>query len=68
MAATARIDEAACCAHGDCALVAPEAFAVDDVARVIGDAPAETLIEAAEACPAGAIEVVDAETGAQLYP
>ena len=68
MKAVARIDEAACSAHGDCALVAPQVFEVDDVARVVGDAPLDTLIEAAEACPAGAIFVVDSDTGEQLYP
>ena len=68
MRCTARIDEAACSAHGDCALVAPEVFEVDVVARVIGNAPRDVLIEAAEACPAAAISVVDADTGAQIYP
>jgi ferredoxin len=68
MKAAVRIDDAACCGHGDCALVAPQVFEVDDVARVIGDAPLETLVEAAEACPAGAIEVVDADSGEQIYP
>ena len=68
MKATARIDDAACCAHGDCALVAPQVFAVDDIARVVGEAPLEMLVEAAEACPAGAIEVVDADSGDQIYP
>jgi ferredoxin len=68
MRCIARIDEAACSAHGDCALVAPEVFEVDGVARVIGDAPRDVLIEAAEACPAAAISVVDADTDAQIYP
>ncbi len=30
------IDDAACAAHGDCVDVAPEVFALDDVARVVG--------------------------------
>jgi ferredoxin len=68
MRCIARIDEVACSAHGDCVLVAPEAFEVDGVARVIGDAPREVLIEAAEACPAAAISVVDADTDLQVYP
>ena len=68
MRCMARIDEAACSAHGDCALVAPEVFEVDVVARVVGAAPRDVLIEAAEACPAAAISVVDADTGAQVYP
>jgi ferredoxin len=68
MRCKARIDEMACSGHGDCALVAPGVFEVDDVARVIGDGPRELLIEAAESCPAGAISVVDADTEEQIYP
>lgn len=62
------IDETACGAHGDCAAIAPEAFAVGEVATVIGDAPDELLLEAAEACPALAITVTDAETGEVIFP
>ena len=36
--------------------------------NVVGDGPRELLLEAAEACPAGAISVVDADTGEQIYP
>ena len=68
MAVVAKVDEFSCSAHGDCALVAPEVFRVDDVAEVIGTAPADVLIKAAEACPAMAITVVDEDTGEQLYP
>ena len=68
MKAIAQVDEFSCSAHGDCALVAKDVFQVDDVAEVIGDGDADLLIRAAEACPAGAITVVDAETGEQLYP
>jgi ferredoxin len=68
MGCIARVDDLECAGHGDCALVAPGVFKVDDVARVVGTAPREVLIEAAESCPAGAISVVDAETGAQIYP
>ena len=68
MGCTARVDELECAGHGDCALVAPSVFEVDDVARVVGDGPRELLVEAAEACPAGAIAVVDTDTGEQLYP
>jgi ferredoxin len=64
----AQIDGPACIAHGDCALLAPAVFEVHDVARVIGDAPVEVLIEAAESCPTGAISVVDADMGEQIYP
>jgi ferredoxin len=58
-----RIDELACCAHGDCAAIAPGVFTVDEVAVVTGSGPDELLIEAARACPAMAIELFDAETG-----
>jgi ferredoxin len=68
MRCMAKVDELACSAHGDCALVAPGVFEVDDVARVVGDAPRELLFEAAESCPAGAISVVDADTGEEIYP
>ena len=57
-----QIDELACCGHGDCALIAPDVFVVDDVARVVGSGPDEVLRRAAEACPAAAI--VLAEPGA----
>jgi ferredoxin len=68
MRAVAKVDELECAGHGDCALAAPGVFSIDDVATVVGDAPLETLIEAAEMCPAAAIAVVDADTGEQLYP
>ena len=68
MRCIAKIDDAACSAHGDCALIAPGVFEVDDVARVVGDGPRELLIEAAESCPAAAISVVDADTGAEIFP
>ena len=68
MAIVAKVDEFSCSAHGDCALVAPEVFRVDDVAEVIGSAPADVLIKAAESCPAMAISVIDEDTGDQLYP
>ena len=70
MTVTARIDERACAAHGDCLDVAPQAFALseDDVAMVVGAAPPDTLVRAAEACPSVAISVIDADSGEQLYP
>jgi ferredoxin len=57
------VDDLACCAHGDCAAIAPDVFTVDEVAVVTGSGPDELLMEAARACPAAAIELVDAETG-----
>ena len=62
------IDEGACAAHGDCVEQAPEVFELDDVAQVVGSGPDELLLAAAEACPSAAIRIVDAETGAQVYP
>jgi len=53
------IDEAACSAHGDCAAIAPQVFHVDDTAIVIGDGPDELVREAARACPAAAIVLVE---------
>lgn len=68
MSITIRIDEHACAAHGDCAAIAPQAFAVEDAAVVVGSAPLPRLLAAAQACPAVAISLVDDATGAQLYP
>ena len=62
------IDTYACVAHGDCAVVAPQAFRVDDIAVVIGTAPDDVLRDAARACPAGAIILVDDETGEEVDP
>ena len=62
------IDDGACAAHGDCVDLAPGVFALEDVARVIGDGPDEVLLAAAEACPSVAIRVVDAATGDAIYP
>ncbi len=63
-----QIDDDACLAHGDCAVVAPDVFIVDDVAKVVADAPDDILIAAAQACPSVAIVLTDAETGEQVYP
>ena len=58
-----RVDDYACCGHGDCAAIAPGVFQVDEIATVIGSGPDDLIFEAARACPAMAIEVVDADTG-----
>ena len=62
------IDTYACVAHGDCAVVATQAFRVDDVAVVIGVAADDVLVEAARACPASAIVLVDEATGEEVDP
>ena len=68
MTVIAQIDPSACAAHGDCADLVPEAFALEDTAVVVGSAPYERLLAAAQACPAVAITLVDDATGAQLFP
>jgi ferredoxin len=68
MTLTPHIDELACAAHGDCALAAPEVFTIEDIAIVIGKGSDEAILEAAQACPAGAIIVTDEQTREQIYP
>ena len=63
-----QIDESACAAHGDCAVVAPDVFRVDEVAEVIGVGTPASVLAAAEGCPAAAITVIDTDTGEQIYP
>ena len=62
------VDEFACAAHGDCALAAPSVFTVADIAFVTGEGSDEEILAAARACPAGAIAVIDKDTGARIYP
>lgn len=64
----AQIDESACAAHGDCVEIAPDVFALDDVARVIGSGSDELLLAAADGCPSAAIQLIDAATHEQVYP
>ena len=68
MTLTAHIDEFACAAHGDCALVAPDAFTVEEIGAVTGAVSDELLLKAAQACPAGAIVLTNAESGEPVYP
>jgi len=62
------VDPSECSAHGDCVEVAPQVFRLDDTAEVIGTGPYELLLEAAEACPAVAISIVDQDSGETVYP
>jgi ferredoxin len=62
------IDPAACSAHGDCVDIAPEVFALDETATVIGDGPDDLILEAAGMCPSLAITVVDSHTGEKVFP
>jgi ferredoxin len=62
------VDEGLCSAHGDCAAVAPQIFALEDTAVVVGDGPDELMLAAAESCPALAISVTDSESGEVVFP
>ena len=55
------------CRARDCEALAPEIFAIDDVAVVVGTGPDELMLAAAQACPSVAIVVTDAD-GRRLYP
>lgn len=63
-----KVDKGACSAHGDCVDIAPGVFVLGETAEVIGSGPDAKILEAAEACPALAITVVDSETGETVYP
>jgi ferredoxin len=62
------IDTGACAAHGDCEAIAPEVFAIEDVAVVIGTGPDDLMLAAAQACPSVAIIIADADSGQRVYP
>jgi ferredoxin len=62
------VDPMECSAHGDCVEIAPQVFQLDDTAVVIGSYTPELMIEAAEACPAVAISIVDEATGETVFP
>ena len=62
------IDAAACAAHGDCAVVAPDVFRIEEIAVVVGTGSDADLLAAAEACPSVAISLVDAASGETVFP
>jgi len=66
-----RIRRNDCCGNGECVQIAPDVFAMDSKNKAIvldaDAAPPEKLIEAAEACPCQAIEVLDNE-GDPVFP
>jgi ferredoxin len=62
------VDPDECSAHGDCVEIAPDVFRLDETAVVIGTGPNDLVLEAAEACPAVAISVVDDTTGETIFP
>lgn len=58
------IDFDKCESHGMCALIAPDVFSIDDqgYTQFVAEPPESTradVLEAARACPAGAIRVID---------
>jgi ferredoxin len=63
-----QIDEYSCAAHGDCVDFAPTVFRIDEVAVVVGSGSDHQILEAAEACPAAAISIVDSDTNQIVYP
>jgi ferredoxin len=67
MSYTVTIDAGACAAHGDCEVIAPEVFAIEDVAVVVGPGPDELMLAAAQACPSVAIVLADSD-GNRVYP
>lgn len=52
-----------CCGHADCVEIAPDIFILDSRNKAVvidaDAAPREVLLEAAKACPCGAIVVED---------
>jgi len=69
MTLIAQIDDSLCLGHGDCVHVAPGVFILEgDVAQQQAPGTDEQLRQAARACPAGAIILVDAETGTEVDP
>ena len=67
MTLIATIDAGACAVHGDCEAIAPEIFAIDDVAEVVGTGRDDLMLAAAQACPSVAIVVTD-DDGRRVYP
>lgn len=66
-----RIRRNDCCGNAECMELVPAVFALDSKNKAIvldpDAAPPEKLIEAAEACPCQAIEVLDNE-GDLVFP
>jgi ferredoxin len=66
-----RIRRAECCGNAECVGIAPDVFVLDSKQKVTvldpEAAAQEVLIEAAEACPCQAIEILDNE-GNPIFP
>lgn len=65
------VDRELCIGASNCVAIAPTVFQLDDEGKAIVLDPSsideDTLWEAAESCPTGAISLQD-ETGRQLFP
>lgn len=66
-----KVDRNLCTGIGNCAVIAPTVFKLDDQNKAVvldpGSVDSDTLLEAAESCSMEAIIVEDDE-GNQLYP
>jgi ferredoxin len=66
-----RVDRDLCVGAGNCVAYAPTVFKLDDENKAIVLDPSsvdkDTLLEAAESCPASAI-IVEDDKGQKLYP
>ena len=69
---TIRVIREKCISAGSCVAIAAGTFALDEqgIAKILsqtGDDP-ETQLLGAQSCPTAAIEVIDNETGAKVWP
>jgi ferredoxin len=66
------VDRARCVGFGTCVDVAPSIFRFDEEGKAVappeGEFPPQRLLDAAKACPALAILVLDASNGDAVYP
>ncbi len=66
------MDKNKCVGSTICVQLAPEVFALDEhrQSKVVDadGVDADRLLETAEQCPVSAITLVDAKTGAQVFP
>jgi ferredoxin len=66
-----RIERDLCSGIGNCVVIAPTVFKLDDQNKAVllepGSVASDTLLEAAENCPMEAI-IVEDDDGNQLYP
>lgn len=67
---TVRIDARVCVGTSNCAEAAAEAYEMDDnaVPHLLPSATDAGILAGAEACPVGAITVIETSTGIQVYP